>query len=391
MHLLHMIGTLDPAAGGPAETASALLRYAPDNCTGEVVTLDDPAAAFLCEFPFPVHALGPQRSVYGYTPKLMPWLKANRRRFDGVVVHGLWQYLGISAAMSMRGRIPYVVFTHGMLDPYFKHAFPWKHAKKWVYWLLAEYWVLRFASRVLFTCEAESHLARQSFWLHRWKPAVVPFGAVPPVGDPETQREAFFAICPKARGKRFLLFLGRIHPKKGCDLLVDAFGKLAEREPELELVMVGPDAVGWRAELERTVVPTGFAGRIHWPGMLLGNAKWGAFRAAEAFVLPSHQENFGIAAAEALACGTPVLLSDKVNIAAEIAADGAGLMEPDTPEGTERLLGRWIGMGDEEREAMSAKALACFRARYDMRENAKAVVRLFETARPTTAATNVIQ
>ena len=97
MHILHMIGTLDPAAGGPSETVRALLQYAPEHCTGEVVTIDDPAAAFLREFPFPVHALGPQRSVYGYTPKLTPWLKANRSRFDGVVVHGLWQSLGVSA------------------------------------------------------------------------------------------------------------------------------------------------------------------------------------------------------------------------------------------------------------------------------------------------------
>jgi glycosyltransferase involved in cell wall biosynthesis len=378
MHILHIIGTLDPAAGGPAETAIALLRYAPKNCTGEVVTLDDPAAAFLGEFPFPIHALGPQRSVYGYTPKLMPWLKENRGRFDGVVVHGLWQYLGISAMRAMRGRVPYVVFTHGMLDSYFKRAFPAKHAKKLAYWLLAEYWVLRFASRVLFTCEAESELAKQSFWLHRWTPQVVPFGAVPSSGDRDTQREAFFASCPGARGRRFLLFLGRIHPKKGCDLLVDAFVKLAEREPELELVMAGPDPLEWQAELEKRAVTAGMAERIHWPGMLRGEAKWGAFVAAEAFVLPSHQENFGIAVAEALACGMPVLLSDKVNIAAEIASDGAGLMEPDTEKGTERLLARWIGMGAEEREAMGARARACFSARYDMRENAKAVLRLFE-------------
>jgi glycosyltransferase involved in cell wall biosynthesis len=195
-----MIGTLDPAAGGPAETASALLRYAPDNCTGEVVTLDDPAAAFLCEFPFPVHAFGPQRSVYGYSPKLMPWLKANRRRFDGVVVHGLWQYLGVSTARSMRGRIPYVVFTHGMLDPYFKHAFPWKHAKKWVYWLLAEYWVLRFASRVLFTCEFESNLAKRSFWLA--------------IRRPSARRSSRFALRRGARD--FCCFWAESIPKRAA-------------------------------------------------------------------------------------------------------------------------------------------------------------------------------
>lgn len=380
MHILHIIATLDPQAGGPAETVRVLISHAPQDCTSEIVTLDDPAAAFLEEVPIPVHALGPRSSTYGSTRRLMPWLKANRDRFDGIVVHGLWQSTGLSAWRTMRGQVPYLVFTHGMLDPYFKQAFPRKHMKKWVYWALAEYWVLRGAHRVLFTCEAEEHLARQSFWLHHWRAHVVPFGTVPPTGDAEQQKEAFFTVCPAARGRRFLLFLGRIHPKKGCDLLVNAFAKLATLDPEVELVMAGPDAQQWRMELERQAEASGVAHRIHWPGMLLGDAKWGAYLASEAFVLPSHQENFGIAVAEALACGRPVLLSDKVNIAADVVADGAGMAEPDTVAGTERLLKRWIQMPDDERRAMAARASACFAGRYDMRENAKAVVRLFAVA-----------
>jgi glycosyltransferase involved in cell wall biosynthesis len=112
--------------------------------------------------------------------------------------------------------------------------------------------------------------------------------------------------------------------------------------------------------------------------MLLGDAKWGAFCAAEAFALPSHQENFGIAVAEALACGKPVLLSDKVNIAAEIASDGAGLMENDTAAGTAGLLEHWMRLPAAERTAMAVRARECFLRRYDMRENAKTVVRVFE-------------
>jgi glycosyltransferase involved in cell wall biosynthesis len=287
----------------------------------------------------------------------------------------MWQYTGYAVWRTMRGRVPYVVFSHGMLDPYFKRAFPLKHLKKWLYWLPVEYWVLRGARHVLFTCAAEAELAKQSFWLHRWNAWVTPFGTIPPEGDPEVQGEAFFAACPAARGRRLVLFLGRIDRKKGCDLLVDAFVKLAAREPELDLVMAGPDLQNWRAELVRGAETAGVAERIHWPGMLRGDAKWGAFHAAEVFALPSHQENFGIAVAEALGCGTPVLLSDKVNIAADIAADGAGLMEDDTTTGTERLLERWIAMPAAEREAMAVRARDCFHRRYDMRENAKTVIK----------------
>jgi glycosyltransferase involved in cell wall biosynthesis len=377
MRILHIITSIDPKFGGTAEAVRVMLAYGPEGYANELVTLDDPSAPYLQDIGVPVHALGPVKSTYSYSDKLIPWLKANRNRFDGVVVNGMWQYHGYAVWRAMR-RIPYVVFTHGMLDPYFKRAFPLKHLKKWLYWLPREYWVLRGARRVLFTCEAEAELAKQSFWLHQWNPYVVPFGAIPSAGDPMVQREAFFRICPEVRGRRFLLFLGRIDRKKGCDLLVDAFVKLAARDPELELVMAGPDAENWRTELELGAVAASIADKIHWPGMLSGDAKWGAFYASEAFCLPSHQENFGIAVAEALACGRPVLLSDKVNIAAEIERDGAGLMELDTAAGTERLLERWIEMPVPEREEMSACALECFHARYDMRENAKTVARLFE-------------
>jgi glycosyltransferase involved in cell wall biosynthesis len=380
MRILHIIGTLNPTAGGPTESVRVLLSYGPIGYTGEVVTLDDPSAPYLSEIPFPVHALGPTRTTYGFNSKLLPWLMENRHRFDGVVVNGLWQYCGFAAWRALSGNTPYVVFTHGMLDPYFKHAFPLKHIKKWLYWVPAEYWVLRDAYHVLFTSKAEKRLAEQSFWMHRWNPYVVPYGASGPTGDPKIQKESFFALCPAVRDKRYLLFLGRIHRKKGCDLLIDAFAKVAADDPDLDLVMAGPDQQLWSEKLKRTVERAGISKRVHWPGMVTGDAKWGAFYGAEAFILPSHQENFGIAVAEALACGKPVLLADKVNIAEDIAQDGAGLMELDTAAGTLRLLQSWISMSVQERKDMAERAYQCFHRRYDMRENAKAIIRLFETA-----------
>ncbi len=380
MRILHIIGTLSPEAGGPTESVRVLLSYGPIGYTGEVVTLDDPKAPYLQKIDFPVHALGPTRTKYGFNSKLLPWLKANRSRFDGVVVNGLWQYCGYAAWRALAGNTPYVVFTHGMLDPYFKHAFPLKHVKKWLYWVPAEYRILRDAYRVLFTSKAEKRLAEQSFWLHKWNPYVVPYGASGPPGDSEHLKRSFFERCPQIQDKRFLLFLGRIHRKKGCDLLINAFGKAAHEDSQLNLVMAGPDQQHWTGELKDLAQKHGIADRVHWPGMLTGNAKWGAFFASEAFVLPSHQENFGIAVAEALGCGTPVLLADKVNIAEDIAEDKAGYVELDTEEGALKLLQRWIATPREERAAMSQRATDCFRRRYDMRENAKAIIRLFETA-----------
>ena len=379
MRILHIIRTLNPEAGGLTESVRVLLVYAPPNCMSEVVTLDDPASPYLADLAFPIHALGPTGTTFGLNAKLLPWLRANRDRFDGVIVHGLWQYCGYSALRALAGNTPYMVFSHGMLDPYFKRMFPLKHAKKWLYWLAVEYWVLRRADRVLFTTKAEQRLAPQSFFIHRWKGHVVPFGACGPSGDSEIQVQAFFEKCPAVRGKRFLIYLGRIHPKKGCDMLIDAFAEAAALDSDINLVMAGPDQFLWSHELKNSATSAGIADRIHWPGMLKGDAKWGAFFASEAFILPSHQENFGIAVAESLACGRPVLLTDKVNIADDIAKDGAGLMEPDTAEGTLQLLNRWIKMTSAERILMGQRALDCYNGRYDMRRSAKAITGLFET------------
>lgn len=381
MRILHIVGTINPAAGGPSEAIRMLVRYAPEGYTAELATLDDPSAPFLAELPFPVHALGGARKRW-YASRFLPWLRANRHRFDGVIVHGLWEYTGLGTMLAFAGKLPYVVFAHGMLDPWFKRTYPRKHLKKWLYWLSGEYWVLRRAFRVLFTTALERDLAAQSFFLHRWHPLVVPLGSEAPPAGAQRLLQAFTERCPELAGKRFLLFLGRIHPKKGCDLLVNAFAEVARNLPDLHLVMAGPDPTGWQNELEAMLASTGMQDRVHWPGMLQGYAKWGAFAACEAFILPSHQENFGIAAVEALASARPVLLAEPVNIAPDVAAAKCALVEPDTLEGTRRLLQRWLALSAEERSAMEQQAQATFTEQYDMRRNTEAILRVFEQAYP---------
>jgi hypothetical protein len=90
----------------------------------------------------------------------------------------------------------YFVFPHGMLDPWFKRTYPFKHLKKWLYWPWAEYRVLRDAQAVLFTCEEEKRLARESFWLYRCNERVVTLGIARPSGDTTAQRELFLAAIP---------------------------------------------------------------------------------------------------------------------------------------------------------------------------------------------------
>lgn len=118
------------------------------------------------------------------------------------------------------------------------------------------------------------------------------------------------------------------------------------------------------------------AERIGWPCMLRGDDKWRAFYAAEVFCLPSHQENFGIVVAEALACGKPVLISNKVNIWREIESDAAGFVDTDTVEGTVRNLQRWLALCGDGYIAMSERALQCFATRFHIQRAAERLVEI---------------
>lgn len=386
MRILHVIHTLSPATGGPPEGLRQIaVGYAEIGVELEVLCLDDPAASFLQGLSFTIHPLGDVPGSFAYTPKLLPWLRANIDRFDGIIVNGIWQWSNIAVRRVAKGHKPFALFAHGALDPWFKKQYPLKHLKKMAYWPL-QYDVFRNATALLFTSKAEAELARESFWPNGWNAVVVPYGTNQPQGDPDQQRQIFFSLCPAVRNRRYLLFMARIHEKKGCDLLLEAFSQIAEQDPALDLVVAGPDQVGLQAKLMEFAASRGIGSRVHWPGLLQGDAKWGAFYAAEAFILPSHQENFGIAVAEALACGVPVLISNQVNIWRDIVTDEVGFVEDDTQEGTLRLLEKWLATPEQERRAMAGRSLPSFLKRYSMKEAAIAVRELFSSAKHVVSA-----
>lgn len=384
LRILHSIRSVNPHGGGPVEGVKQLAAI--NTAAGhkiEVVSLDAPSDPWVKNFPLTCHALGPGKSSYGYSSGLVPWLRAHRADYDAVVVDGIWQYNAFGIWRALRGSgTPYFVFTHGMLDPWFKRTYPLKHFKKWLYWPWGDYRVLRDARAVLFTCEEEKRLARESFWLYRCNERVVNFGTGAPVGDPVAQKTLFEERFPETRGKRNLLFLGRVHVKKGTDLLFQAFAELLKsNHPDVaswHLIVAGPHEHAYGAEMKQLAVTLGIQERITWTGMVTGDLKWGAFYQSEAFVLSSHQENFGIAVAEALACGVPVLISNKVNIWREITTDGAGLVENDDLPGTVKLLTDWSGLSAETRRAMSERASACFQKRFHVQQSAKSLIAVLQ-------------
>lgn len=379
MRILHVIHSVDPRGGGPIEGVRQLIpALAQLGIETEVMSLDAPDAPAIANFPVPLHAMGPGRFRYGYTPRAVPWLRENHGRYDAVIVNGLWQYPGLSVWRALRGTsTPYYVYPHGMLDPWFKRHYPLKHLKKWLYWPWAEYRVLRDAAGVLFTSEEERLLARQSFWLYRCHEQITGYGIATPPGDADRQRSLFLESYPELQNKRLFLFLGRIHEKKGCDLLLRAWKEIqaTSREP-LHLVMAGPAEDDYGLAMKKLATDLGLSQVVSWPGMISGDLKWGSLRSADVFVLPSHQENFGISVVEALACGVPVLISNKVNIWREIEQDQAGFVEDDDLQGTIRLLRNWLHLGPAALDMQRTQAIQCFEAHFNISMTAKALAAL---------------
>ena len=240
MKLLRIIRSLNPVGGGPAEGIRQITPHLKElGIDTSVVCLDPPDSPWLQEQPFHSIGLGPVLGSYGYRRDLPNCISHLAIESDCVIIEGLWQYHAFATWRALRSTgIPYFVYPHGMLDPWFKKSYPLKHLKKWCYWPWADYRVLRDASGVLFTTEQERLLSRQSFCLYQAKEQVVGFGTSLPPSEASIQRSAFLKRFPHLSNKRLLLFLSRIHPKKGIDLLLKAFSVVASSDSSLHLVLL---------------------------------------------------------------------------------------------------------------------------------------------------------
>ena len=225
----------------------------------------------------------------------------------GVHIHGLWQSSTSTAARLARAqRKPYVISAHGMLESW---ALANKKWKKEIYAAFFERRNLQGASCLHALTEAEARDYR-NFALTN-PIAVIPNGVEAPLG---VSPDAFLARFPTLRGKSLVLFLGRIHFKKGLDILADAWSKVAPRFPEAHLVVAGPDFEETQVRLERQLEALSLSSRVTFTGMLQGNDKWSALAAADGFILPSYSEGLSVSVLEAMGMGLPVIVTEQCNL-----------------------------------------------------------------------------
>lgn len=326
--------------------------------TVTLLTFDAPEAPFLRELPpdLRVVCLGPSAVGYGFIIRLEARLAPHARAFDFLILNGLWLHSTAGVARwARRNQLPYALFPHGMLDPFFARAYPFKHLKKLIYWFLVERHTVADARALLYTTPSELKLAQHTFpFFHPQHQEVIGLGLESSPTPLDAAREAFLRAFPALRGRSYLLYLGRFHPKKGADLLLKAIKNF----PTLTLVMAGPLQDTHPKFLNKLMSAS--SAQVIWTDLLTGPAKWGALAGAQAFILPSHQENFGMAAAEALSAGTPVLISDQVAIADDVLACQAGFVAHDTLEGTHSLLEKFCALSPEEKSTLRTNARACY-------------------------------
>ncbi|MGE0725090.1 MAG: glycosyltransferase [Alphaproteobacteria bacterium] len=277
---------------------------------------------------------------------------------DVAHVHSLYHFHDWSAArLSRRHGVAMIVRPHGTLEPYIRAR---GRLQKRIADTLFQRRALARAAAVHYTSAQEARLAADA--VPGTPAAIVPLGieaaryrALPPAG-------AFRARHRAIGGRRIVLFLGRLAEKKGLDLLVPAFARVADAH-DLHLVLAGPDA-GMGGAVAGWIEAHGLAGRTTVAGMVRGADKMALLADAWCFALPSYSENFAIAAAEAMGAGLPVLLSDRVGIAEEAAAAGAALVGPPS---VETIAGQIATLaGDEGRaRAMGAAGRALVAERFD--------------------------
>ena len=287
-----------------------------------------------------------------------------------VIAHGLWQWPGFFAYKLKKEKgIPYIIFPHGMLDPWFKQAYPLKHMKKQLYWWWKQYTILKNATAVCFTTEEERILARKTFWPYNFKEKVTGLGINEPFTNEIEQINLFHKKFPVIKKKKCLLYMGRIHPKKGLDLLLSSFVKNSKQGDLLVIAAPLSNNCKYTQKLyEKYNKPRG---NILWTGMLDGDIKWGALRTADALILPSHQENFGMVVAEACSVSTPVLITNKVNLYQEILHYDAGLVERDDQNGVDNLLSGWFS---GKLESKKQNAYHCFKEKLHISRAAEKII-----------------
>lgn len=373
IQVLHVIRSIDSSTGGPAFAVAQMAKVlSAREVSVDVVTTvsangdkaESLGAAQIIQnggrcFHFP-RRIG---KTWSFSSQLWSWLKKNIQNYNVVHITGVFTFpVFIAARIAKKAGIPYIIRPAGTLDAYPLKQKAWR--KKFYYWLFIKR-ILNGASTIHITSESErNQLALLGI---KDKCVVVPLS----VTFPESIQVERKANCDLS-----LLFLSRIHPKKGLPVLIEALSILRKCGISATLTVAGDGSRAYLSEIKRLIGEFALSDVVRFVGFVGGQAKIRLLGEADIFVLPSYQENFGIAVAEAMAAGLPVIVSDQVAIADEIVEDDAGVVIPvDMPEVLADKISSFLD--SEYLEQMGTRAREFAKSRFSADRQGQQLVQLY--------------
>lgn len=369
MKILHVIPSLSPALGGPTQVALEIVKgIRQQGIDAEILTTNHDVGGTL---DVTLHQLTEYQGVpvwflpvsyalkeYIFSFSLIKWLWQHIDRYDILDNHYLFSYLpSCAAAIARLRQVPYTVRTQGQLTPW---ALQQSRFKKQLYTSLIERHNLSQAAAIHCTT-AQEVIDLRNFGINT--PAfTLPLGVeLPmPISNATLELQKLFNI-PSDR--QIILFLSRLHPKKRPDLLIDAFRQVITHHPNTHLVMAGSGDANYVEYLQRLTAQNSLSDRLTFTGFVTGHKKNLLLQGADIFVLPSHSENFGIAVAEAMAAGLPVIVTPGVQISTDIATANAGIIIDDPAKLVEAIT--QLVESPERRSLLGQNAISLVENKYN--------------------------
>jgi glycosyltransferase involved in cell wall biosynthesis len=375
--ILRIIHSLDPKWGGPPNAVIDHSKFLINQGLDvDILVNDDLKKNHFNVSGMKIFYLGKgQLGQYGFNIRLFTWLYKNREKYDFYIIHGLWSFYSLIARILVPNK--FFILTHGQLDPYFGLNF-FKSLKKKFYWSLIEKKNLFKSISILVTTKHEKTLLNKTYVdTKNIKKNIIKYGIFKKKFNEKKIKNNFYKRYPFLRNKRFLLFLGRFHDKKGCDILINSIKTLNDNKIKCNFLLAGPES-NEKNYYKKIAKNLGLTKNIFWSNAIYGDIKYGAILASEGMVLPSHGENFGVALVESLSMSRPVITTNKVNIYKDLIKYNAGIISKDDLKSFTKSLIIFYSLNRTQKLNLSKNSLKCFNKNFNLNINDKKTLRLFK-------------
>lgn len=365
VQICQVVASINENIGGPANSVANLAQaLSEQNICSHLFTLDYPnhgkqtSIADVILHSYPATQLA--KYLRGFQPNAnLALQELASTEINLIHNHGLWMFPNLYARQAaIKNDLPLIISPRGMLEAWsLKNSF----FKKLPAWFLYENQNLKSATAFHATCyEEENSIRKLNF---RQPIAIIPNGVNLPNLSTKPSREVLVNIFPELAEKKWLLFLSRIHPKKGLDNLLLVWKTLANQFPDWHLIIAGSDLIGYQTKLEIMTAELGLGHQTTFTGMLSGQYKASALSNADLFVLPTHSENFGIAIAESLAYKVPVITT-KGTPWQDLEQNGCGWWIDNTQQALTDALVEGMEMSSQERQVMGLRGRSLVETKY---------------------------